>query len=70
MLEEGNFVVVGHVFQIGIVLSVLATEMGEVALSIVATEIQADAGSVLKGALIRQGFCGWCSLFDVEEAHL
>ena len=69
VLEEGNLVVIGHVFPIGIVLSVLAKEMSEVALLIVATEIQVDAGSVLEGALIRQGFHGLCSLFDVEEAH-
>ena len=63
MLEEGHLVVVGHFLW-------KAQEMGEVALSIVATEIQADAGSVLEGALIGHGFCGRCSLFDVEEAHL
>ena len=44
--------------------------MGEVALAFVATKIQADAGSVLEGAPIGQGFSGRSSLFDVEEAHL
>ena len=70
VLKEGHLVVVGHVFPIGIVLFILAKEMAEVALSIVATEIQADAGSILEGALIGQGFRGRCSPFDVEEAHL
>ena len=71
VLEEGHRVVVRHNFPIvGIVLSVLAKEMGEVALSIAATEIQAGAGSVLEVAFIRQGFYDRCPLFDVEEAHL
>ncbi len=70
MLEEGHLVVVGHVFLIGVVVSILAKEMGEIALLFVATEIQADAGSVLECALIGQGFPGQSSLLDMEEADL
>ena len=59
-----------HILPIGVVLSILAKEMGEVALSIMATEIQADAGSVLEGALIRESLRGRSPFFHVEEAHL
>ena len=51
-------------------LAILAKEKGEVALAIVAAEIQADAGSILEGTLIGHGFSEQNSLFDVEEAHL
>ena len=70
MLEEGLFVVVGHVFPIGVVLAVFAKEMGEVTLSFMATKIQADAGSVLEGVPIGQSICGRSPLLDMEEAHL
>ena len=70
MLEEGLLVVVGHVFPIGVVLSVFAKEMGEVTLSFMATKIQADAGSVLEGVPIGQSICGRSPLLDMEEAHL
>jgi hypothetical protein len=56
VLEQGQLVVVGHIFPIGIMLAVLAEEMGEVSLSLMATEIQTDAGSVFERALIGQGF--------------
>jgi hypothetical protein len=56
VLELGQLVVVGHIFPIGVMLAVLAEEMAEVALSLMATEIQTDAGSVFKRALIGQGF--------------
>ncbi len=56
VLEQGQLVVVGHIFPIGVRLAVLAEEMGEVALSLMATEIQTDAGSVFERALIGQGF--------------
>jgi hypothetical protein len=70
VLEVGHLVIMGHVFPIGVVLAVLAEEVGEVALAFVAAEIQAETGSVLEGTLIGQGFCGRSSLFDVEEANL
>ncbi len=70
VLEEGLLVVIGHVFPIGVVLAVFAKEMSEVTLLFVATEIQADAGSVLEGAPIGQSLCGRSPLLDMEEAHL
>jgi len=70
VLEEGHLVVIGHVFPLGVVLAVLAMEMGEVAPAFVAAEIQADADSVLEGTLVGHGFSERNSLFDVEEAHL
>jgi hypothetical protein len=56
VLEQGQLVVIKHIFLIGIMLAVLAEEMGEVALSLMATEIQIDAGSIFERALIGQGF--------------
>ncbi len=70
VLEQGQLVLVGHIFPTGVMLAVLAEEMGEVALSLMATEIQTDAGSIFKRALIGQGFQGRGTLLHMEYAHL
>ncbi len=52
MIQQDDFVLVQHVLPVGVVITILAEQMVEIALLLVTTEIQTDADSVLEGTLV------------------
>ncbi len=67
--QKYNFVFVRDVIPVCVVLSVCAELVGLLAFSLMATEVQAYACTILKFAFIREGFRNRSPFFDVEDTR-
>jgi hypothetical protein len=67
VLEQDGSIFLGNIFPIGIMLPVLAKQVIEVALPLVAAKIKADP--VLEGTLLGQSLRGRGALLQMEKSH-
>ncbi len=68
VLEKNGTILLGYIFPVGIMFPVLAEQVIEVALPLVAAKIKADP--VLEGTLLGQGLRGGGAFLEMEKSHL